>query len=94
MNELNGHDFSSLADTVAGDDLADVATEPSIYIRGEFVGGDPDQTRMRDVSVTIPVRPHDTYADYAVAIETAVREIGHLGYLPGYKAPDVTVEKR
>lgn len=95
-SEPNGHTPMTLVDTVAGDDNGNETgpADPSIYIHGQFIGGDPDQTRVRDVSVTIPVRPGDTFSDYAVAIEAAVGEIGKLGYLPGYQAPHISMERQ
>ncbi len=90
MSELNGR---HLWDTVAGDpgESAGPVGEPAIFIRGEFTGSEPGL--VREISVTIPITVGDTWADYAVAIETTVREIGSLGYAPGNTSPDITVER-
>jgi hypothetical protein len=95
MSDYNGHVPADMIEPVPHSEPIAVAGETEeleyqpeplqIYVHGTFIGGDPNGTRLRDVSVTIPVQPGDTFADYAVAIEAAVREIGHLGYLPGYQ---------
>ncbi len=89
MSELNGH---NPADMVAGDDPDEELTgDPAIFIRGEFIGGDPNHNRVREVSVTIPTKVGDTWTDYALAIEVAVREIGNLGYWPGNRPPKISI---
>lgn len=86
-----------LADRVAGDEVAGdgadegYPAEASIFCVGRFDGGPPDRAHLHEVSVSIPVRPDDTFADYAIAIEAAVREIGALGYNPGYRSPAIEV---
>lgn len=91
-SELNGYTPVAL---VAGDDEEDTGpADPAIYVHGQFTGGPEHLPRVRDVSVSIPIRPHDTFSDYAVAIEAAVAEIGKLGYLPGYQAPRISMERQ
>lgn len=76
---------------VTGDADTEAAEPEQIYVHATFVGGDPELLRVRDIAITIPVRPTDSFRDYAVAIEVAVTEIAKLGYLPGYQAPDIQV---
>jgi hypothetical protein len=96
MGEFNGHNPVEL---VAGDDedfpgqTPDPFASHVIYIHAQFIGGNTEVPRVRDISVSIPVRAGDTFSDYAVAIEAAVRELGALGYQYGYQPPKISVAR-
>ncbi len=85
--------FTDLADRVAGDEpTVELRTPVSeggskdIYIRAEYVGGNPVLARVREVSVTIPVLGVDDDIDeYARIVTTVFAELRQLAALSSYE---------
>jgi hypothetical protein len=89
-NDYTGHvpvdsdEYPTTAAEAAGEEL-EYDPAPCIYIRGEFVGGDPTLNRVRDVSVSIPVREDDRLSEYGQLIAVTLAELAKLGNLASYE---------
>jgi hypothetical protein len=66
-------------DAEAGDEQFDCA--PNVYIRAEYVGGDPTTTRVRDVSVSVPMREDDHISHFGEIIAITLTELAKLGQM-------------
>ena len=81
-------------DRVAGDAWTEITAQPStadreIFIRAEFVGGDPTQVRVRDVSITFPVlNVGENLAAYEQIIRSSLTELRCLADLPARPNPE------
>lgn len=58
----------------------------SMYFHITFGGGDPTATRVRDVSVTIPLRPEDSTSAIATMVSATVAALVGLGRVESFDA--------
>ena len=64
---------------------------PSVYVTATYDGGDPALHRLREVSVSFPVREGEPYSRYAEVVQAAIGEVARLADLPERFIKRVTV---
>lgn len=72
-------------DEVAGENTDDPApADCSMYFHVTFGGGDPTAMRVRDISVTLPVRAEDGPVQIAEMVQATVAALVSLGTVESF----------